>query len=162
MVNKVGAFAAAVVSNYFRIRAVVLITCFRIEGGAKLSRLLSSRSRPTDPGVPSWGRFEPVRFDRPTRRAKRAERNEGQNDPTDKPKPARGQKMRVGTTRHPRDRPTRCATVLLRARLCYSLCIRPDHTRLHRNHEILNYGRIHDLQTTHSLHDGSYERYGHG
>ena len=35
------------------------------------------------------------------------------------------------------------------------------HTQ-HRNHEILNYGCLHGLQTTHSLPDGSYERYGHG
>ena len=34
--------------------------------------------------------------------------------------------------------------------------------RLHRNHEILNYECLHGLQTTHSLPDGSYERYGHG
>ena len=35
-------------------------------------------------------------------------------------------------------------------------------SRLHRNHEILSSGCLHALQTTHSLPDGSYERYGHG
>jgi hypothetical protein len=41
-----------------------------------------------------------------------------------------------------------------------SLCGVSD--RLHRNHEILTFQCLHALQTTHSLPDGPYERYGHG
>ena len=47
---------------------------------------------------------------------------------------------------------------------CFHQCVCGpcSKNRLHRNHEILNYGCLHGLQTTHSLPDGSYERYGHG